>query len=240
MTGDASAIRGDTKAEDEAAADEARRTSFDDPAAESASAERSIAPGRFDDAYRARPPWDIDGPQPEFARLVERGLIGGRVLDLGCGKGENALRFAEAGLEVTGLDASAVAIARAQTKAQQRRLSVRFIQANALRLAELDQTFDTVTDSGLLHVFSDEDMEQVIRGVHAVLRPGGRYWLMCFSEHATAPGPRRLTEQRIRELFQNGWRVHSIKEAQFELLPGRFAELTKDAAAAWLAEIERS
>ena len=68
-------------------------------------------------------------------------------------------------------DASAIAIDRAETKARTRELSVRFIQGDALRLAALAETFDTVTDSGLLHVFSDPDMELLIRGVHAVLCP---------------------------------------------------------------------
>lgn len=229
-----------TSADDRRAGFGGQRTSFDEPHGESASAEASIAPARFDEAYHARPPWDIDGPQPEFARLLEQRLIGTRVLDVGCGTGENALFFAAGGLDVTGLDASSVAITRAQTKANQRRLAARFIHGDALTLADLGETFDTVTDSGLLHIFGDTDMRRVTEGVHTVLRPGGRYWLMCFSEHATAPGPRRLTQQRIRELFQSGWHIHNIKAAQFEILPGRFADLDKHASAAWLAEIERT
>jgi SAM-dependent methyltransferase len=216
-----------------------QRTSFDESTAESASAENSITRARFDEAYQARPPWDIDSPQPEFARLLDQGLIRGLVLDVGCGTGENALCFAAGGLEVTGLDASSMAIARAQTKANQRGLSVRFIHGDALRLADLSDTFDTITDSGLLHVFCDEEMQQVIRGVHTVLCPGGRYWLMCFNEHATAPGPRRLTKDRIRELFQDGWQIHRIKAARFELIPGPFTDFDTHTTDAWLAEIER-
>ena len=60
--------------------------------------------------------------------LLDAGLIQGRVLDVGRGTGENALFFASRGLHVTGLDASAVAIERAQAKARTRGLSVRFIQ----------------------------------------------------------------------------------------------------------------
>ena len=48
------------------------RTSFDEPTAESADASGSIAVSRFDKAYTVgRPPWDIDGPQPDFVGLVE-------------------------------------------------------------------------------------------------------------------------------------------------------------------------
>jgi len=213
-------------------------TEFDSPTFVGASAADSIAPSRFEEAYRGRPPWDIDGPQPYFARLLDAGLIQGRVLDVGCGTGENALFFASRGLHVTGLDASAVAIDRAQAKARTRKLAVRFIQGDALRLAALAETFDTVTDCGLLHVFSDQDVELLIRGVHAVLRPAGLYWLMCFSEHATFPGPRRLTQQHIATFFKDGWRIRSIDHAQFEVIAGRAEDECK-IAAAWLAGIER-
>ncbi len=41
--------------------------------------------------------WDIGRPQKEFIRLAENGEISGRVLDVGCGKGEKRrLRHAAA------------------------------------------------------------------------------------------------------------------------------------------------
>ncbi|MBV9166622.1 MAG: class I SAM-dependent methyltransferase [Solirubrobacterales bacterium] len=214
-------------------------TEFDSPTFDGAHAERSIAISRFDEAYRARPPWDIDGAQPAFARLLDAGLITGRVLDLGCGTGENALHFASHDLDVTGLDASIVAIDRARTKARRRGVQARFIVGDALRLNELGETFDTITDSGLLHVLSDREIEQLIRGIHAALRPAGRYWLMCFSERATHPGPRKLTKARIARLFQAGWTVHSIHATRFETVAGRGFEENENAAAAWLVAIQR-
>ncbi len=58
--------------------DQTRRTSFDEPAAASADTASSIPVSRFDQAYESgRPPWDIDGPQPDFVRLVEEGAIAG-------------------------------------------------------------------------------------------------------------------------------------------------------------------
>jgi 2-polyprenyl-3-methyl-5-hydroxy-6-metoxy-1,4-benzoquinol methylase len=215
------------------------RTEFDSRTFVGASAASSIAISHFEEDYRARPPWDIDGPQPDLARLLDAGLIQGRVLDIGCGTGENALFFASRGIDVTGLDASAVAITRAQAKARRRGLSARFIQGDALQLAALGEMFDAVTDSGLLHVFSDQEMQQVIRGVHVLLRPSGRYWLMCFSEHATLPGPRRLTKQHIAALFKDGWQIRSIEQAQFKVISERGHDEGDKAAAAWLAGIER-
>ena len=71
----------------------------------------------FDSVYRRGvPPWDIGRSPPAFAELAERGLLAGRVLDAGCGTGEHALMAAALGLEATGFDVAATAIAVAGTR----------------------------------------------------------------------------------------------------------------------------
>ncbi len=53
------------------------------------------------------------------------------MLDVGCGTGEHALFFAAAGMEVTGIDASAIAIAIAEDRARERNLKVTFSTGDA-------------------------------------------------------------------------------------------------------------
>jgi SAM-dependent methyltransferase len=197
----------------------------------------TIAAADFDQAYlEGLPPWDIDGPQPCMVRLFERGAIAGRVLDVGCGTGEIALFLAGKGLEVVGVDVSATAIAGARAKAEQRGIRARFAVADALELARLGERFDTVVDSGLLHVFSDADRVRLVAGLGAVLVPGGRYHLLCFSELATIPGPRRLTVGEIAATFPDGWRLESLERCRFEINPDRWVS---GEPAAWLASLRR-
>src|SRR3712207_2852071 len=112
-----------------------------------------IGPEMFDAVYDGTPPWDIGRPQPVFQSLADLGALRGRVLDAGCGTGEHTVMAAALGLDATGVDSSLKAIARAHDKAAARRVSVRFLVADALALQALGERFDTVLDSGLFHVF---------------------------------------------------------------------------------------
>jgi 2-polyprenyl-3-methyl-5-hydroxy-6-metoxy-1,4-benzoquinol methylase len=117
-----------------------------------------------------------------FATLVEEGAVRGRVLDAGCGTGEHTLMAAAQGLDATGIDASPRAIQMATRKAADRGVTARFLVWNALALADLNEQFDTVLDSGLFHVFDDERRAQYVASLPAVVRPGGRVLLASFSD----------------------------------------------------------
>ncbi|MGB9175635.1 MAG: class I SAM-dependent methyltransferase [Methanoregula sp.] len=171
----------------------------------------------FDAAYRGLPPWDIGRPQKEFVELVRRGEITGSVLDLGCGTGEHALFFAEEGHEVWGVDSAPLAIQKAQEKAAARGLPVHFLVLDARDLPRLSRKFDTATDSGLFHTLSDEDRPVFVDNLAAVLPHGGKYFMLCFSDLEPAGyGPRRITQQEIRDSFRDGWIVNYIRPAVFE------------------------
>lgn len=122
----------------------------------------------FDAAYHGTPPWEIGRPQPAIAELAEAAAIGGRVLDVGCGTGEHALLAAGLGLPAVGVDASPAAIEIAGRKAAERGLQARFLLHDALDLAALGEQFDTVIDSGLFHVFTDQDRTLTVPCEHLV------------------------------------------------------------------------
>jgi cyclopropane fatty-acyl-phospholipid synthase-like methyltransferase len=123
----------------------------------------------------------------------------------------------------------------AAAPASMRGLNARFMVYNALELVSLGEQFDTVLDSGLFHVFDDDDRARFVHALHNVVVPGGRYHLLCFSDLQSGDwGPRRVTKDEIRTSFSDGWRVESIDSASFDinLEPGR--------ALAWRSAITRS
>jgi len=187
----------------------------------------------FDEAYRGSPPWDIGRPQAEFVRVASEGGIRGRVLDVGCGTGENAIFFAGVGHEAWGLDSAPRAIAKAKRKAAGRTAKVKFVLGDALRLDRLGQRFDTITDCGLFHVFSDDDRTVFVKSLKSALNRSGSYVMLCFSDREPAGwgGPRRVSREEIGKAFASGWKIDYVRDA-------RFSTTFNDAGGrAWLSSI---
>ncbi|MFG6201774.1 class I SAM-dependent methyltransferase [Nonomuraea sp. JJY05] len=192
--------------------------------------------GPQEDLYSGPLPWDIGRPQSAFLALAQAGAIQGRVLDVGCGTGEHTLMCAALGLDTTGIDLAPRAISAAQAKASERGLTARFLHRDALRLAELGESFDTVLDSLVFHVFGDDERAAYVDSLRAATKPGGRLFLLCFSDRqpgAGEYGPRRVTREEIAAAFADGWKLDSITAAAID------NTLIPDGVLAWLAALTR-
>ena len=180
--------------------------------------------------------WDIGRPQPAFVRLADKGLLTGLLLDFGCGTGENSLLAASRGADVVGIDLSPTAIARAREKASERGLAARFEVADALDLERLAFTVDTVIDSGVFHVFNDDDRARYVASLAAALKSGGVCYLICFSDRQPGTwGPRRVRADEVRAAFSEGWVVESLNADTFDINPVEGTTRVE----AWLATITR-
>jgi cyclopropane fatty-acyl-phospholipid synthase-like methyltransferase len=202
-------------------------------------ASASVDRATFENLYAGKAPWDIGKPQAPFSAIADRVI--GPVLDAGCGTGDTALFLAARGHGVTGIDFLEEAIRRARLKAAERGLSVEFLAKDATKLLDWGQRFATVIDSGLFHVFSDDDRRRYVAGLARLIEPGGRLFLMCFSDaEPGTEGPRRVSRQELDDAFADGWAVESVQATQFEIHP-EFTEVkfSEGGPKAWFAVIRR-
>ena len=142
---------------------------------------------------------------------------------------------ASLGFDTTGIDGAPLAIEKANEKARERGIDVRFVVGDVLGLAAFGEQWDTVLDCGVFHVFDDDDRPVYVESLAAVIPAGGRYFMLCFSdEQPGAAGPRRVSQDEIRASFVDGWRVDSIEASVIE------TNWQDRSARAWLATITRT
>ncbi|NLP51320.1 class I SAM-dependent methyltransferase [Bacillus sp. RO1] len=104
------------------------------------------------------------------------------VVDVGCGTGELAIRFAQEGWEVSGVDLSESMLAIAHEKALDSGLSIPLFEQNMAELEGFEEV-DCVTifcDS-LNYLESEEDVKKTFQSTYKQLKKGG---LLLFDVHS--------------------------------------------------------
>ncbi|WP_020668813.1 SIP domain-containing protein [Amycolatopsis nigrescens] len=184
----------------------------------------------WDEAYRTgTAPWVIDEPQPAVVELERDGRISGKVLDPGCGAGENTIHLARLGYDVLGSDYSAPAIDQARARAAEYGVEARFEVADALNPAD-EPKYDTIVDSALFHIFGDEDRAKYVRSLHRICRPGAVVHVLALSDQGPGYGP-QISDSVIRDAFGDGWVLEDLRLTEYK---GPGVELP-----AWLARVRR-
>jgi 2-polyprenyl-3-methyl-5-hydroxy-6-metoxy-1,4-benzoquinol methylase len=124
--------------------------------------------------------WESENPVGALVELFDRpDFQPGRVLELGCGDGVNAVFMASRGCAVTAIDVSPTALEMAREKQRNAGVEVDFIASDAFALEPAREPYDFVFDRGLLHhlpVFRFEDYRDLVADR---LTHGGLFHLIC-------------------------------------------------------------
>ncbi|MFC8895393.1 class I SAM-dependent methyltransferase [Streptomyces cinereoruber] len=178
-------------------------------------------------ADRDRPvPFFVAKPDESLVSYAGRGLLpggGGRVLDLGCGPGRNALYLASLGYEVDAVDLSPAAIRWAEERAREAGAEgVRFVCGDAFAPGVLDGPYDLVHDSGCFHHLPPHRRVGHLALLDRVLAPGGLFSLTAFAAGEGGMG----SELPDADFYRNG-RLDGGLAYTDDSLRAIFADLTE-------------
>ncbi len=154
-------------------------------------------------------PWDTGISPPELMRFIESNPSV-RALDVGCGTGTNAITLAEHGWQVTGLDFSLQAIARARRKARRKTLQIEFIQGDVNALNDLNGIFDLCLDIGCYHSLSLGTQMKYADQLARLASPGGTILIYSFLQRKDEEHPSWPSEERLLQHFRDSFEIVSV------------------------------
>jgi SAM-dependent methyltransferase len=124
--------------------------------------------------------------QPNGALLAEvAGLTPGRVLDVGCGEGADAVWLARGGWDVTALEVSGVALERAIGHASDAGVAIRWVHAGLAEAALAPGSFDLVSAQYPALLRTPDAAAE--RALLAAVAPGGMLLLVHHAGMDTQP-----------------------------------------------------
>ena len=120
--------------------------------------------------------------------------------------GDSSIYLARHGWQVTGVDFTPKALAKASAKARAADVTVNFVHADVTHLSQagIGADFQLIVDNGCLHNMSGDDRDAYVREVSAVAAPDARLLIVAF-----APGGRfgvpGIDPAEMERRFAPGW-----------------------------------
>ena len=165
---------------------------------------------------------------PGFAQFAR--WRGKRVLEIGCGLGTDAVNFARAGADYTGVELSEASLVLARKRFELFDLKGTLLQCNAEELDRVAESaaYDLVYSFGVIH--HTPDPGAVIRQARRAIRPTGEFRLMLYARNSWkdvmieagfdqpeaqsgCPIAFTYTHQEVRDLLVgNGFAASSISQ----------------------------
>lgn len=180
----------------------------------------------WDERYQEQTPrWDLGEAAPAFRSLLQSNkLKTGKTAVLGCGRGYDALLFAEFGFEVVGFDFAPTAIASAVSLAQTTSSTAQFLERNIFNLVtEFPHHFDYVVEHTCFCAIPPELRPEYVQLVRSILQPKGELIALFFTHNRPGGPPFASTPAQIRQYFAADFELLFL-EPVLNSVPSRLGE----------------
>lgn len=145
--------------------------------------------------------WERAGLNPAFVDWTESGVLAPcRVLVPGAGRSPEPLALAEAGFDVTVVDASPTAVATQRARLERLHVKARVAQADLLQWHP-DVPFDVIYDQTCLCALPPAIWSDYAARLHRWLRPAGSLFILFMQTHTQGGPPFHCDLGDMRRLF---------------------------------------
>ncbi len=157
-----------------------------------------------------------------------------RLLEVGCGAGNNLWFAAREGIETTGIDASKSAINYAKKRFENEGLSGNFHVGDFTNLPFDDNYFNFAIDRAAITSAGLSNGAKAVSEIHRTLKKGGRFYSELFSKKTTASGKKSVdglildiegpysgvgqiclySEKQVMNIYRDGWKLLDMRHIE--------------------------
>ncbi len=168
---------------------------------------------RIDQRHRLPGIFEWDCQLVDFIEAACKLHPGGRILDLGCGGGDQAKVFTQRGYEVVGWDIAPPLIEFAKRRFKKEGLKGKFLVGDMRKIKYREEFDACLLLSGTFGFFGDDEDQKLLGSIHRGLKPGGKTFVMFLS-------PRQQNKhERTWSKIKDGW---ELSEAWFDAKTGTY------------------
>jgi len=135
----------------------------------------------------------------------------GKVCFIGCGRGYDAIMFAQKGFEVTAIDFAPSAINAVKDLARKAKLAVNTIENDIFTLApEYANTYDFIIEQTCFCAINPARRSEYETVVNQLLKPGGLLiglWFPLDKSKGDGGPPWGTTIEEVKSIFKDGWKI---------------------------------
>lgn len=172
--------------------------------------------------------WDLKCPTPVFESISES-IPTGKLCIIGCGRGYDAVMFAQNGFDVTAVDFAPSAIKSLKTSASLANVDINTVKGDLFLLAEeYPNAFDYIIEQTCFCAINPNRRNEYERVVRSILKPGGQLIGLWFPLDKTVEegGPPYATRiDEVKTIFGSGWEIVKEEFPELSIEPRKGREI---------------
>ena len=171
--------------------------------------------------------WDLGGATPIFDSMADS-ISPGKVCIIGCGRGYDAIMFAQKGFEVTAIDFAPSAINAVKDLARKAKLAVNTIENDIFTLAPVyANTYDFIIEQTCFCAINPARRSEYETVVNQLLKPGGLLiglWFPLDKLKGDGGPPWGTTIEEVKSIFKDGWKIEKEEFPDLSIGPRKGRE----------------